>query len=100
MSGQISFVRKNLLVLTVTVTPATGSSQPNTVQAELQFPVLDGTRSTALISLSLSDGVWTGTWDSSAAGQGTVYWVAYASGVVQAAAQGQFEICANAANTV
>lgn len=100
MTTQLTFIRKSLLEITATITPASGSSQPSTVRVQLQFPTLSGTLSTASVSLTNSNGTWTGTWDSSAAGQGTVYWAAYTEGAVQAATQGQFEISANAANTV
>lgn len=91
-----SFVRKNELTLTVTI-PGT---QPNSVSAHLSYKALDGTNASATISLTYMSPSWTGGWDSTGSGQGTVYWVAYGSGGVQPAAQGSFEICANAANTV
>lgn len=96
----MDFIRKNEITLTVHVTPVTGSSQPDSVTANLVFKDIAGVGQQASITLALADGVWTGAWDSTAAGQGIVYWVVYGTGTVQAAAQGQFNICANAANNV
>ena len=94
------FVRKSLIQITATFTPVSGSAVPNTANCELQFNDLTGAPQTAAVPLSLSNGVWTGGWDSTAAGQCTVSWVVYCAGGVQASAQGQFQIVANAANVV
>lgn len=100
LTVELSFVRKNMLTLSVVVTPATGSSQPDSVTANLSFRDINGISQVASVPLTLASGVWTGEWDSTAAGQGIVYWVVYGTGTVQPAAQGQFNICANAANNV
>ncbi len=97
-----SFVRKNLLLISGTfVVPGQESTdQPQNVVCQLSFLSLNGVPSTDTINMSFDSAtnVWSATWDSSAAQAGTVSWVVFGSGGVQAAAQGQFQLQANAAN--
>lgn len=108
-----SFVRKSLVTINTkfvppgyeawncqTNQPNPPPTQPTSAEAVLNFNNPAGAPVTVTIPMSLgSDGVtWTCQWDSSAAGQGLVSWVVYASGAVQAANQGQFYIAANSAN--
>jgi hypothetical protein len=102
-----SFVRKNLLVATATFTAADGSeTQPASATLVLNFNSMSGVAQTVSVPLGFNAGdddvlgTWTGTWDSSAAQQGNVSWMIYGDGSLQAAAQGQFQIVANSANTV
>ena len=97
------FVRKNSLICTVTITAEDGSNtQPSAVTAHLQYQDLASNTQTATFSLVYSSvtGQWTGVWDSSSAGSCTVCWVVYTDGSIEAAAQGAFEVVANAANVV
>lgn len=75
--------------------------QPSAAQAVLGFTNPQGVKVTTTLAMALgADGVtWSCLWDSSAAGRGLVTWVVFASGTVQAANQGQFEIEANYVNT-
>ena len=94
------FVRKTLVEISAVITPASGDGVPSAVTAELVYPAPGGGTSSATVNLSQADDVWTGAWDSSASAQGTVWWMLFSSGIPQTAAQGQFEIVANPANTV
>ncbi len=96
-----SFVRGNALVISATFTPTTGTDQPTSALARLQFVDLNGVKQNVSVPMTEGDdNLWTGTWDTSAAGDGTVSWVVYGTGSLEAAAQGQFQIEANAANTL
>lgn len=97
-----AFVRKNAITISATFTAANGDDnlQPSAAYVELVFQDLSGSTQRVSLTMSESSGVWSATWDSSAAGPGTVQWVAYGTGTLEAAQQGQFEILANAANTV
>lgn len=120
-----SFVRKSLVTINAKFVPPNSSScvgnggystvpgvppnpltpppQPTSAVAVLEFPAPSGACVTDQIPMTLGgDGVtWSCQWDSSACGPGTsvVNWVVYGSGVVQAAAQGQFTVLANKVNT-
>lgn len=80
--------------------PYVPPTQPTSAVAQLNFCSLTGQQVSTTIPMTLgSNGfTWSCTWDSSACGGGLVTWVVYASGVVQAAAQGQFVVLANSAN--
>ncbi len=98
-----AFVRKNLIVATAAFTAADGSStQPSTVELVVNYNDISGVSQTTSVSMtfnSMTDD-WVGTWDTSAAKGGTVEWLIYGTGSLQAAAQGSFLIQANTANTV
>lgn len=97
------FVRKNVLVCTVTFTALDGTvTQPSAANLVLSYQnqqCLPQSTTIALLYNSII-GAWVGEWDSSAAGRGTVFWMAYGYGVLQASEEGSFEIAANAANTI
>lgn len=94
-------VRKNILTFSLVFKASDGSAaQPTAAQAVLVYKNLAGVGHQDTINLVNSAGAWTGTWDTSASGEGTVFWMAYGYGTLQAAAQGSFEVCANPANTV
>lgn len=57
-----------------------------------------GVDTTATVSLTLSSGVWTGSWDTSPADPGTIYWHLRTEGSTKAAEQGHFTLKANEAN--
>lgn len=80
--------------------PYVPPTQPTSAEAVLSFNNQGGFPVSTTIPMTLgSNGyTWSCQWDSSACGGGEVTWVVYASGVVQAAAQGQFFVVANAAN--
>lgn len=97
------FVRKNIVTFTVTFAASDGTAtQPSAASAMLSYKDLAGSQHNASIPLvySSATNTWSGTWDSSAAGEGTVEWMIYGYGTLQAADQGSFAISANAANTV
>ena len=102
MTTMQQFVRKSIIQCTATFTPLSGGSQPSTAFCTLAYQTLTGANATATVALSYNSGpgTWTGTWDSTPAGQCIVNWVAYGSGGVQGSTQGQFQILANAANTI
>lgn len=121
----MNFVRKNLITINARfVPPGTNNCvgvggystvppsppapvvippQPTSASCTLEFPSPSGAQVTQTLPMTLgSDGItWSCQWDSSACGPGTsqVSWVVYGSGVVQAAAQGQFTVIANPVNT-
>lgn len=104
------FVRKNALICSTALKNLDGTpliTQPSAATAQLSYKNLAGLVNTATITLVyggtapyLTPGQWSGTWDSSAAGTCTVYWVVYTEGVVEAAAQGEFRLIANTANVI
>jgi hypothetical protein len=109
-----SFVRKNLVTINAkfvppgyepwncqTNAPNPPPIQPTMAEAVLGFKNLSGANVSQTIPMTLgSDGVtWSCLWDSSAAGAGEVEWVVFASGAVQSANQGRFQILANRVNT-
>ena len=94
-----SFVRKNELIISGKFhVPDSPSAQPDSATVVLTYKK-GGTKMTDTINLSLSNGVWSGTWDSSASDAGRVDWMIYGTGAVVAATQGFFMIEANKANT-
>jgi len=93
------FVRGNNIVCSGTFTPASGSSAPTSAVAILTYKdATTGLATSSTVSLTLSSGVWSGTWNSLLSQEGIVEWRIQASGVLQAAAQGQFLLQANDAN--
>lgn len=96
-----TFTRLNALTITVTFTPAvSGGPQPSTAYVSLSYKNLDCAVTSALIDLAYNatPNNWTGTWDTANAGPGTVQWAAYGAGAMHAAAEGTFNLTANAAN--
>ena len=96
-------VRKNTVAISTSFAAADGSAtQPSAASCVLSFNNQAGVATTATIALTYNatTKLWTGTWDSSAAGDGTVFWMVYGYGTLQAADEGCFVIEANAANTV
>ncbi len=57
-----------------------------------------GVDTTATVTLTLSSGVWTGSWDSAPADEGTIYWHLRTAGSTKAAEDGHFTLKANDAN--
>ena len=97
-----AFVRKNVLVATATFTAADGSgTQPSSATCVVRFRSQAGPQEVSLpMTFNSSSNTWTANWDSSAAVKGVVEWMIYSAGALQAAAQGQFQLDANQANTV
>jgi hypothetical protein len=95
-----TFVRGNLVVCSYTFTPTDSGSSATPSSASLLLSFLDttGARATATVALSLTAGVWTGQWDSSACCGGRVdYWVRCAGDLV-AADEGSFTVATNSAS--
>lgn len=107
-------VRKNTVVFSTSFVASNGSTtQPSAANCELSFytpvqvaslaagatNVIPTTVAIAMM-YNATNGLWVCTWDSSAAGDGTVEWMIYGYGTLQAASEGCFVIEANAANTV
>ena len=95
------FVRKNLLTISGRFWVHDSDAEPSGVICTLRFRSnTTGMPTTATIALTLGiDGhTWSGSWDSSAAGEGRVDWVVYSVGSVVSAAEGFFTIAANKAN--
>ena len=98
-----TFIRKNIVVCTVTFTAVNGSpTQPSAATLVLTYKNQIGAMLTTSLSMMYNNtaGAWVAEWDSSAAGRGTVFWMAYGYGQLQAATEGQFDIEANSANTI
>ena len=107
-------VRKNTVVISTTFAAADGSTtQPSAANAVLSYYTpaqvaslaagatgVTMTTSTIALTYNAATNQWSGTWDSSAAGDGTVFWMVYGYGTLQAADEGCFVIEANSANTV
>lgn len=96
------FVRKNALTVSATFTP-TGDDDllaPGSATLVLNYTDLSGVTHDTSIDMTNDDGIWSATWDSSASGEGPVYWLVYSEGQIIAAAQGQIYIQANSANTI
>lgn len=95
------YVRKNILTFSLVFKAADGTAtQPSAARAILTYKDRSGAGHQDSIDLTNSAGAWTGAWDTSASGEGTVHWMAYGYGTLRAAAQGSFEVSANPANTV
>ena len=93
------FVRKNALVCSGTFLAADGSgAQPANAELVVAYPTASGP-ATETIALTVTNGVWEGVWDSSAAISGRVEWMVHCWNGLVAATQGSFEVIANAANT-
>jgi hypothetical protein len=94
------FTRQNELVCTGVFAPVDGSSAaPSAAEAVLVYVDQSGTQVTAHVAMSVgADGVWSGVWDSSAAGEGYVEWTIRCWGGLVAAMDGSFYISANKAN--
>lgn len=94
------FVRGNKIVCSGTFTPTTGSAQPTTAYAVLTYKdATTGLAATSTVALAAdANNVWSGTWDSLLAQEGTIDWRIQAKGSLQAAQQGQFLLQANDAN--
>jgi hypothetical protein len=99
----MSFVRGNAITFSATFTAADGSTtQPTNVSASIIYKDLSGVMQTASLTLTqtlLGSSTWSASWDSTVAGQGLAQWAIFGTGSLIAAAQGQFNIEANAANT-
>lgn len=97
------FVRKNIVVCTVTFTAADGTvTQPSAANLVLSYKNAACAVQSANLPMTYNPvtGAWVAEWDSSAAGPGTVFWMAYGYGQLQASAEGSFDVQANAANVV
>lgn len=97
------YIRKNIATLNLTFTASDGSAtQPSAAKARFVYNDLSGASHVDTIDLTLNPttNTWQGTWDTSNSGDGTVSWMAWGFGTLQAADQGTFEVSANAANTV
>lgn len=94
------FVRGNNITCSGTFTPASGTAQPTSAVAILTYKdATTGLDTSSTVSLTADvNSVWSGTWNSLLAQEGTVEWRIQASGSLQAAAQGQFLLQANDAN--
>jgi hypothetical protein len=89
-------VRGNAVVFTATPVDATGA--PTTPQAvAIYLAYGQGAVRKAEVAMTLTGGVWTGTWDSEGAPAGVVYWSVRASNP-DAAEDGEFTLTANPAN--
>jgi siroheme synthase len=98
-----AFVRKNALVVKAAFLADDGSTdQPSAAYCVLNYKSLSGNVQTATITMNYDSGsnTWSALWDSNVAGRGTVSWVVYGTGPLQAAVEGCFEILANVANTI
>ena len=95
------FVRKNALVCSGVFTAVDGdlTAQPTNAELVVAYISAAGVAATQTIELAVTDGVWSGSWDSSVAGPGRVDWMVHCWNGLVAAAQGSFEVIANAANT-
>lgn len=99
----MSFVRGNAITISATFTATDGSAtQPTTVAASMVYKDQSGVTQSVSLALTqalLGSSTWSVNWDSTVAGQGLVQWAVFGTGSLVAAAQGQFNIEANAANT-
>jgi hypothetical protein len=108
----MNVIRKNLITISAQFLPPgyqqyinevlqPPPTQPSAAEAVLQFcnPARAVVTTTIPMTLGTDGMTWTCLWDSSACGGGSVNWVVYASGTVQSANQGTFQIVANSANT-
>ena len=94
-------IRKNIVTFSLVFTAADGSAtQPSAAVVNVSYSDLSAVAHTTQIPLTNTNGAWIGSWDSSASGDGTVYWMAYGYGTLQASTQGSFEVGANPANTL
>lgn len=99
------FIRKNIVTFSfvfAATDPTLGLTQPGAASVVLTYKDTGGSSHTDIISLSFSTATnaWSGTWDTSKSGHGTVYWMGYGFGTLQASDQGEFQVEANPANTI
>ena len=95
------FTRKNIVTFSFVFTANDGTlTQPSGARVNITYRDLAGANHNETVELTSNNGAWTGTWDSSASGDGTVHWMVYGYGTLQAATQGEFEVSANPANTL
>lgn len=96
------FVRKNVLTFATTFTANDGStSQPGGANCQLRYKGATGWQDLEIqMTYNPTLNQWSCTWDSSAALEGTVSWMIYGYGTLQAATQGEFQVNANAANKI
>lgn len=91
-------VRGNTVEFSATFYDASGAVfTPATAVTYVTYDVA-GVATTDTVTLTASGDVWTGTWDSSVADAGTVYWHTQSSGSPSGADDGSFTLSANAAN--
>lgn len=92
-------VRKSDVTINATFEDPTGAGlTPTSASVNIWYPGLDGTRQIVTLPMTLSDGVWSVTWATSAASAGLVEWAAWSEGPLRGAAQGSFNLIANKAN--
>lgn len=93
-----AIVRGNSVVFTAVFYDQTGAIiSPVAASTRVTYDV-SGVATTATVTLAEDSGTWSGTWDSSVADTGTVYWHTSSAGSPSAADDGSFELSANAAN--
>lgn len=98
-----AFVRKNAVTITAVFQADDGTdTQPSAAVCHMIYRNLSGNLQTADITMTYDPvkNIWSGLWDSNVAGRGSVSYVIYGTGTLQAAVQGEFEVLANTANTV
>jgi siroheme synthase len=98
-----AIVRKNALVVKAAFQALDGTTtQPSAVFCVLNYKSLSGNVQTATLTMTYDNvsKTWSALWDSNVAGRGTVAWVVYGTGTLQAAMEGCFEILANVANNI
>lgn len=97
-----TFTRGNAIIVSGTFKPKAGQAGTAT-SAAVRFVYTNVSGATATDNLSMTlgaDGVtWSVSWDSTLCKSGLVQWWARSAGTLIAAAQGDFTIEANAANT-
>jgi hypothetical protein len=94
------FIRKNLITCTAVFAPTDGSNAaPLNAEAVLVYKNTSGSIQTDNVPLAVTNGVWTGTWDSSLAQGCEVQWMVHCWNGLIAAQEGDFAIVANNANT-
>lgn len=94
------FDRGNLITLSATFAPSTGTAQPTSAEAVLVFTDPNGDPASSTVNMEVdANGIWSGRWDSDACGGGEVQYVMRCDGPLKAATQGKFVILANKANS-
>lgn len=95
------FVRKNLLICSVTFAAADGSTtQPLNAELVVNYTNMAGVQETDTVPMSNTAGTWTASWDTSFCSGGRVDWMVHCWNGLVAADQGSIEVVANGANTV
>lgn len=82
----------------VTPTAFNFATTPATVSFYLDYPAINRTRAQTTLTATNSSGVWTATWSSSVAFQGTVYVSMRTTGAPVIEMDTQFQLTANVAN--